>query len=353
MAPLRVLIVDDSAYHRRTLARIIGSDPTLEVAGTAVDGEDAIRKVVTLKPDVVTCDLEMPRMDGYTFLRWLMRTFPRPVLVVSSHESPASVFKALELGAADFVVKPVSNASERLGLIESEVLAKIHQIAAARPERLAARAWAPAPQAAPQRPPVVLQGATGKFRCVAIGASTGGPPALQEILTAIPAELPVGIVISQHMPEGFTKLFADRLDRLVGFSVKEAAGGEEIVPGLALIAPGGKHLVIERALDGKVYAALEKSRAGDRYVPSVDRMIESASAVYRKQLLAVILTGMGDDGVIGMQAARLAGGLTVAESEESCVVFGMPREAIRSGAVERILPLPEIGGEIVRECLPA
>lgn len=349
---LRVLVVDDSAYHRRTLARIVESDPSLTLVGTATDGEDAIKKVVNLKPDIVTCDLEMPRMDGYTFLRWLMRTFPRPVLVVSSRESNKSVFKALELGAADFVVKPVNYASVRLEEIENQVLAKIHQIADARAEKLAARAAAPAPKPLTPPPAPIPAGAVGKYRCVAIGASTGGPPALQQILAALPSALPVGVVISQHMPEGFTKLFADRLDRSVNFRVKEAEGGEEIRSGLALLAPGGKHLLLHPAPNGKVFTAIAEAGPGDRYVPSIDRMLVSAAEIYRQQLMSVILTGMGDDGSVGIQTTRRYGGLTVAESEETCVVFGMPKEAIRSGAVDHVLPLTEIGGEIVRACRP-
>jgi two-component system chemotaxis response regulator CheB len=352
--PLRVLIVDDSAYHRRTLARIIGSDPTLEVVGTADNGEEAIKKVVSLKPDLVTTDLEMPRMDGFTFLRWLMRTFPRPVLVVSSRESNKSVFRALELGAADFVVKPVSYASERLAAIEGEVLAKIHQISTARAEKLAARAerLALRPEPAPGAPRKAQAAppAGGRLRCVAIGASTGGPPALQQILAALPADFPAGILIAQHMPEGFTRMFADRLDRICALRVKEAEGGEEIAPGLALVAPGGRHLVAVRGPGGAMRTALEDAVPGDRFVPSVDRLIVSAAETCGERLVAVVLTGMGDDGVLGVRATRARGGLTMAESEESCVVYGMPREAVRTGAVQQVLPLPEIAAALVREC---
>jgi two-component system chemotaxis response regulator CheB len=352
---LKVLVVDDSAYHRRTLSRIIAGAPGFELAGTAGDGEDAIKKVVTLKPDLLTLDLEMPRMDGFTFLRWLMRTFPRPVLVVSSRESNKSVFRALELGAADFVLKPVSYASERLGAIEDEVVAKLRGIAAARPDKLAVRAErlaARPPETAPAAKRAPAPRSAGHYGCVAIAASTGGPPALQQLLGALPADFAAPVVIAQHMPEGFTRMFADRLDRIVPLRVREAAGTEELVPGLVLLAPGGKNLVVRQGLGGRRFAGLEPPPPEDRYVPSGDRLLRSAAAAFGSRLLSVVLTGMGDDGADGTRAARAAGGLTFAEAEESCVVFGMPREAIRTGAVQRVLPLAEIGPAIVRAVSP-
>jgi len=355
---LKVLVIDDSAYHRRTLSRIIAAAPEFEVVGTAADGEEAIKKVVTLQPDLLTLDLEMPRMDGFTFLRWLMRTFPRPTLVVSSRESNKSVFRALELGAADFVLKPVNYASAQLGQIESEVIGKLREIAAARPDKLALRTQRLA-ALAPARPPetagpvgrkkTVAPAVAGRYRCVAIGASTGGPPALQQVLCAFAADLPAAVVIAQHMPEGFTRMFAERLDRIVGLRVREAEGDEELVPGLVLLAPGGKHLTVQPGLRGRVFARLAAPPPTDRYVPSVDRLLASAAAAYGSQLVSLVLTGMGDDGALGTRAVRAAGGLTIAEAEESCVVFGMPREAIRTGAVQQVLALPEIGAFITRE----
>jgi len=351
---LKVLVIDDSAFHRRTLTRIIAAAPEFEVVGTASDGEEAIKKVVTLQPDLLTLDLEMPRMDGFTFLRWLMHTFPRPTLVVSARESNKSVFRALELGAADFVLKPVSYASVKLGQIEDEVIAKLREIAAARPDKLALRAQrlaaaVPAPAGLPGRKKVVAPAAAGRYRCVAIGASTGGPPALQQVLSAFAAGLPAAVVIAQHMPEGFTKMFAERLDRIVGLRVREAEGAEELVPGLVLLAPGGRNMTVQAGMGGRVFAQIEAPSATDRYVPSVDKLLTSAAAAYGSQLVSAVLTGMGDDGARGTSAVRAAGGLTVAEAEESCVVFGMPREAIRTGAVQRVLPLPEIGAFIDSE----
>ena len=351
---LKVLIVDDSAYHRRTLSRIIAAAPGFEVVGTAGDGEEAIKKVVTLQPDLLTLDLEMPRMDGYTFLRWLMRTLPRPTLVVSSRESNKSVFRALELGAADFVLKPVSYASERLGQIEEEVVAKLREIAAASGEKLAVRSRTLA-EAAPEpaaRKRSALPSVPGRRRCVAIGASTGGPPALQQVLAALQPDFPAAVVIAQHMPEGFTRMFAERLDRMVSVRVRESRGDEELVPGLVLLAPGGKNLVVQRGMAGKVFARIENPLPTHRYVPSANRLIESAAEAWGKQLVAVVLTGMGDDGASGIRAARAAGAATIAEAEETCVVFGMPREAIRTGAVQQVLPLSKIGAAIAAEVAP-
>jgi len=352
--PLKVLVVDDSAYHRGMIARIISAAPGFEVVGVARDGEEAIKQVVTLRPDLLTLDLEMPRMDGFTFLRWLMRTFPRPTLVVSSQESNKSVFRALELGAADFVRKPVNYASERLGQIEGEIIAKLREIAAARPDKLALRsqgmaASLPEPAGFPGRKKAVVPAAAGRYRCVAIGASTGGPPALQQVLSVFAADLPAAVVIAQHMPEGFTKMFAERLDRIVELRVREAEGDEELVPGLVLLAPGGKNLTVQSGMGGRVFARLDAPPPTDRYIPSADRLLTSAAAAYGNQVVSVVLTGMGDDGALGTRAVRAAGGLTIAEDEESSVVFGMPREAIRTGAVQKVLPLPEIGAFIVRE----
>jgi two-component system, chemotaxis family, protein-glutamate methylesterase/glutaminase len=355
---LRVLVVDDSAYHRRALSRVIAAAKGLEVAGTAGDGEEAIRKVVTLKPDLLTLSLELQRLNCSAFLRWLMRAHPLPTLVVSSRESAKNVFRALELGAADFVLRPVSHASQRPGLGEDEVIAKLRGIAAARPERLAVRAERPAPRVEdaavqPLAPKRAGRDATGRYRCVAIGASTGGPPALQQVLAALPPDFPAGVVIAQHMPAGFTRKFAARLDRLVGLRVREAGGGEELEPGLVLLAPGGMNLVLERGVDSRLIARVEPPGREDRHVPSVDRLLTSAARACGSGLLSVVLTGMGDDGAAGIRATCAAGGLTVAEAEESCVVYGMPREAVRTGAVQRVLPLSEIGAAIAREVLRA
>ncbi len=344
---IRVLVVDDSAYHRRTLVKIISSDRGMEVVDTARDGEEAIKKVVNLKPDLVTLDLEMPRMDGFTFLRWLMRNRPCPVLVVTSRDSNRSVFKALDLGAVDFVIKPVKQAAVELGGVADSVLTKIREVSQLRVEGIPAKLLAMAETVTPAP---LSAAASGKFSLVAIGASTGGPPALQGILSGLPRGLPVGIVISQHMPEGFTRLFSERLNRSVGIRVSEAADGEEIENGKALVAPGGKHLLLRGEKDGRVTVRLVRARPEDRYVPSIDMMMDSAAGIYGKRMMGVLLTGMGDDGAEGMKNVKEGKGLTIAEAEETCIVFGMPREAIKKGVVDRVLPLPDIGDMIVAEC---
>jgi two-component system chemotaxis response regulator CheB len=199
---------------------------------------------------------------------------------------------------------------------------------------------------------VTLRIPAARYRCVAIGASTGGPNALQQVLAALPPDFPAGVAVAQHMPQGFTRMFADRLNRLLRLRVREARGGEALEPGQVLLAPGGRHLLLERGPGGRVVARLELPAAAERYVPSVDRLLVSAARACGGSLLAVVLTGMGDDGAAGISAVRTAGGLTIAEAEETCVIYGMPREAVRTGDVQRVLPLPEIGAAIVREVLP-
>lgn len=349
---LKVLVVDGSAHHRRSLARIISAAPGFEVIGTAAEGEEAVRKVFALRPDLLTLDLGMPDLDGLGFLSWLMRSFPRPTLVFSAREGDPLVFRALELGAVDFLPRPVSFSSARLGPIREQVVAKLREVAAARIESLAVGASRPPASRrgrAPSRSREAAAAVGGRYRCVAIGASTGGPPAVQQVLGALGPDFPAPVLVAQHMPGGFTRMFAERLDRTVGLRVREAAGGEELVPGLALLAPGGSNLVVERESGGRVCARLERPTPGERRIPSVDRLFSSTAQSYGSSLLAVVLTGMGSDGSQGIRVARAAGALTIAEAEESCVVFGMPREAMRTGAVQRVVPLSGMGAAIARE----
>jgi two-component system chemotaxis response regulator CheB len=226
-------------------------------------------------------------------------------------------------------------------------MARKTPISAVRSRTLAEAAPAPA-----ARKRGALPAVHGRRRCVAIAASTGGPPALQQVLAALDADFPASVVIAQHMPEGFTRMFAERLDRMVSVQVRESRGDEELVPGLVLLAPGGKNLAVQRGMAGKVFARIEDPLPIHRYVPSANRLIESAAEAWGKQLVAVVLTGMGDDGASGIRAARAAGAATIAEAEETCVVFGMPREAIRTGAVQQVLPLSKIGAAITAEVAP-
>lgn len=345
VGPTRVLVVDDSAFHRRTISNILNSLPSIEVIDTAVDGEDAVKKVVKLKPDIITLDLEMPRMDGFTFLRWLMKTIPTPVLVVSSLGNTKSVFKALDFGAVDFVVKPVSKPSKELENIKESLAEKISAIAGLRMEKIKSRMDLISKEA--KGAAYLVQ---GNVDVVAIGASTGGPPALQTILSRLPENLPSGIIVSQHMPSGFTKLFADRLNNKSSIKVKEAEDGDVVQPGSALITPGGKHLVLKRRGSTIISRIIGKTE-GVRYVPSVDIMMESTAEICGEKSLGVILTGMGNDGKQGMIAIKGKNGRTVAEAEETCIVYGMPGEAVKAGVVDKILPLDRIAGEIVKICV--
>lgn len=334
MSRCRVLIIDDSAYNRTTLARMIDADPDFEVVATASDGEEGLRKMLMHMPDIVTLDLDMPRMDGFTFLRICMQKLPLPIVVVSSQAQPDNVFKALELGAVDFVAKPTQNISERLAEIGTELIQKLraaHRIQAGALRR-AIRAGG-LPTVSKLAPPKSLSG------LVVVGASTGGPGALQQTLERLPL-LPVGVLIAQHMPAGFTKTFAERLNRTTPYVVAEAQGGEVVAGGQVWIAPGGKNLVVARKFNDLRLAV--EAPSGDRYVPSVDKLFHSAARLVQLPVLSVVLTGMGDDGAQGAAAVRAAGGTVYVESEESAVVNGMPREAARAASPQRVLPLADI-----------
>ena len=334
--PIRVLVIDDSAYSRQTITRMLCTSPLVEVLGSACDGEDALRKCIELEPDLVTLDLEMPRIDGFTFLRLLMARRPTPVIVVSGRSGEDDVFKALDLGAADFVAKPTPHATPELDSIQDELIRKVHAIRELRIEKLRERMNA--------APPMLRQTAAASAappKVVAIGSSTGGPSALMQILGAFSEVPDCAVVIAQHMPAGFTGGFAERLDRLTRFSASEASGGEELLPGHVLVAPGGRHLEFESVGD-RVLTRIRRDGPSDKYSPSVDRLFESAAKHFGSDVLAVVLTGMGDDGRDGAKAVRNAGGFVIAESEESAVIFGMPRQVIQAGAADRVVALSNI-----------
>jgi len=337
-------VVDDSAFNRQTITGMLESSPWVEVVGRASNGEEALRDAMLLKPDVITLDLEMPRMDGFTFLRLLMTRLPTPVLVVSSHSQQQNVFRALELGALDFIAKPGPHEAADLEVMRLELLAKVElvrSLSPASPRPAAPPAQQPiegGPKPAPGRAPLGL---------VVMGASTGGPPALQAVLRALPADVPLGVLIAQHMPAGFTRAFAERLHRAVALEVREASDGDPIDAGLVLVAPGGHHLTVRQEAGGLravVRSVGEDSKA--LYVPSIDALFASAAACARERTLGVLLTGMGSDGREGVVQVKAAGGRTLAESEETAIIFGMPREAIDTGAVDRIRRLDEVAAEI-------
>jgi two-component system chemotaxis response regulator CheB len=328
---ISVLVIDDSAHNRHTLTSLLESAADVRVLDRAADGEEGLKKVLELKPDVVTLDLEMPKLGGYTFLRLLMRTVPTPVIVISSYSHKSDVFKALELGAFDFIAKPPSTTREALDGLRKELLDKVRAARHVRPGQRHAAPGARALAVAGELPLVV-----------AVGASTGGPPAVQRLLEGLAAEPTPCVLVCQHMPSLFTRAFAERLDRIGPFTVTEAYDGDVVQPGHMYIAPGGRHMVLaERGT--KLELHTPPPTPLDKYAPSVDRLFTSVAQVLGSRALAVVLTGMGADGAEGAREVARAGGEVWAESEETAVVFGMPGEAIATGAVQRVLRLGEMG----------
>ena len=340
--PIRVLIVDDSALMRQLLTQILSSDRQINVVGVAADPFVARDKIKALHPDVLTLDIEMPRMDGITFLEKLMRAHPMPVVMISSltEKGADTTLRALSLGAVDYVSKPKLDVSD--GTVEQadEIIDKVK--AAARVKIRGGRSAAPAPAAeVPLRP--MQFSATHKV--VAIGASTGGTEALKEVLTPLPADFP-GIVMVQHMPEAFTGPFAKRLDGMCRIHVQEARDGDRILPGCALLAPGGHQMAVVRR--GAEYAVrVYRGERVNRHLPSVDVLFNSCALQLGRNALGVLLTGMGNDGAQGMLRMKEAESYTIAQDEATSVVFGMPKEAIRLGAVDEVLPLDRIAAGLM------
>ena len=343
---LRALVIDDSAYNRVTISRMLESSPHITVVATAVNGEDGIKQVMKHRPDVITLDLEMPVMDGFAFLRWLMANVPTAVIAVSSRSSDRSVFKALDLGAVDFIGKPGGRVSPRLEEIERDLVAKVLQVADIRMENLRRRiAEEEEIQLREAEPPAVCEGG---IELVAIGCSTGGPPALQHVFQSLPM-LPIPIVVAQHMPQAFTRLFAERVNKLTSYTVKEGEDGEMLENGTVYVAPGGMQMEVRRTTEGLQVRTFQ-AKVTDLYAPSVDRLIISASEACGERLVAIIMTGMGDDGAQAVRRVRERGGRTIAESAQTAIIFGMPNEAIKSGCVDQVLPLGEIPKAIHRMC---
>lgn len=344
-APIRVLVVDDSAYNRRNIADIFASYPEVQVVGKAADGEEALRLAAMLKPDVITLDLEMPRMDGFTFLRILMSKQPTPVIVVSSYSQKENVFKALELGALDFVTKPDRQISPDATELRDQILSKVLLVRSLRPgivapvvRRQTSGNWSPdgrvtdASRASPLVAPRFV---------VAIGSSTGGPSALLEIFAKLPPTSPLGIVVAQHMPDKFTRTFAERLDKRGPVRTSEAQDGDRLHALTAFVCPGRQCMELVQR-EGHLKIKVGPATPEDKYVPSANRLLKSVAAAAGPRAIGVILTGMGDDGVEGARAIRDAGGSVIVESQETAVVFGMPGAAVRAGVVSKILPLPAI-----------
>ena len=336
---IRVLVVDDSTFVRQALSRMIGSAPDMEVVATAADGLEGLEKARTLRPDVVTLDIKMPRMDGLVALERIMAECPVPVLLLSSVTSEGAdvTLRGLEKGALDFVDKSSVQGPMNLLALADELQRKVRALAWSR-ERRAAIAPAPAVRepALPTR---------GRAEVVVIGASTGGPPALQHIVPALPKDLDLAILVVQHMPVGFTRSLAERLAARSSLPVREATDGEVVQPGVVLVAPAGRHTKVRRR--GRVVrVVLDDEPAEALHRPSVDVLMASVARAYGDRALGLLLTGMGADGVEGLRAIRLAGGVTLAESEETCVIYGMPKAAVEAGVVDRSVPLYRLAEEI-------
>lgn len=338
--PVTVLVIDDSPGNRRTLTQLLESSKDVEVVGRATDGEDGLKQAAALRPDVITLDLEMPKLDGFAFLRLLMATVPTPVIVISSYAHKSDVFKALELGAFDFIAKPARAGKDELESLRKELLEKVRAVRLIRPDTRRKEA-AQAHRAGPlTEPPLTL---------VAVGASTGGPPAVQRLLESVPADAPLCFLICQHMPARFTQAFAERLDRTGAWSVSEAREGDVPARGRVFIASGGRQLVLANGKAERMELRTPVPRLTDKHTPSVDELFSSVARVLGKKALGVVLTGMGADGAEGARSIHAAGGQVWAESEETAIIYGMPKEAIATGAVHRVLPLPEIGPALVHE----
>ena len=334
-SPYKVLIVDDSSLMRQLLTQILSSDPELEVIGTAGDPFVAREKIKSLRPDVLTLDIEMPRMDGLTFLEKLMRGHPMPVVMISSltDRGAETTLRALSLGAVDYIAKPKLDVSN--GTIEQagDIIAKVKAAAKVRVRGLDPHETIPAALPAGYH-------ITATHKVVAIGASTGGTEALKELLSSLPPDFP-GVVMVQHMPEAFTRPFSERLNSLCRIHVQEAKDGDRILPGHALLAPGGHQMQVVR--HGMEYAVkVYRGERVNRHLPSVDVLFSSCARQLGKNAIGVLLTGMGADGAKGMLEMKVAEAHTIAQDEATCVVFGMPREAIQLGAVDQVLPLGRI-----------
>ncbi len=339
---IRVLVVDDSVFMRKALYRMLSSDPMIEVIDTASDGEEGYKKTRMLKPDVVTLDVRMPGMDGLDALRMIMADCPVPVLMLSSLTSEGGevTLRALDLGAVDVIDKSSAHTAMDILGIAGELTSKVRAVAGVDTDKIVKK-LAPVHPARPQvflpQAYVPVKADTEEMKVVAIGASTGGPPALQEILSNLPEGLNAAFLVVQHMPIGFTASLAERLNSLSRLEVSEAFDGDLVRPGKCLIAPSGLHMTLH--VEEELCVHLSKFPVDRIHRPSVDVMMESAAKVMRGRVIGVILTGMGNDGAMGIKAIHDAGGKTIAQDEESCIVYGMPKVAVSLGGVDRIVPL--------------
>lgn len=342
---IRVLVVDDSAFMRNAIAKMIATDSEFQVVGTARDGVEAVEKVLSLKPDIVTLDIEMPRMNGLEALRIIMDKHPVPVVVVSAltTEGAKETIEALELGAVDFIPKNLADLSINIFNIKDSLLKKLKLISRKRIDFKNRRHFS--------EEPLKIERKTfeGKRRAaiVTIGASTGGPKVLQRVIPALPAEMPVPVVIAQHMPKEFTRVFAERLNQMSKLPVKEAEDGEPLAPATVYIAPGGRHLVIKKKSPLKITAQIKEDEVNVLYKPSVDLLFKSIADTYGGATIGVILTGMGQDGLEGARRIKEKGGYIIAQDEQTSIIYGMPKAVVEADLADKVLPEEQIAGEII------
>jgi len=344
---IRVLVVDDSALMRKLIPQILGGDPSIEVVGTAIDGSFGLKKIEELHPHVVTLDLDMPRMDGIEMLRAITRKHHVPVIIVSSHteRGASSTLKALALGAFDFVSKPHDAAAGNIESIASELALKIKVAASSGAPKMILSV--PARKQKGTRP---LEERRAPSRVVAIGISTGGPAALQYVFSMLPEDFAGCIVVVQHMPEGFTDMFARRLDESCAVEVKEARSGDLLLAGRVLICPGNRHIKVRRLGQGDI-VVLDDHPPVNGHRPSADVLFYSMAREFGSAGLGIIMTGMGDDGAAGIGAIHAAGGVTLAQNSDTCVVDSMPRSAVERGFIDRVLPLSSIASHLQAQCM--
>lgn len=350
----RVLIVDDSSFMRMAIRGILTKEPSIEVIGTASDGVEGVEKAISLKPDLITMDVEMPRMDGISALKQIMAKAPTKVLMVSTltNEGARATFEALDAGALDYIPKNVTDSSEAQNIFREELIRKVreatrsHIIKPSSGLAMSRTSGFSAPSARTAAVKISKIHAK-KITHVGIGASTGGPVALQEVLSRIPMNFPYGIVVAIHMPKAFTGPYADRLNAKCSITVKEAVDGEQVKPGTILVAPGGMHTQIVRGGGGLVVKTAPITAYPQYvYIPSVDLMISSMAEATAGSMLGVVLTGMGNDGFKGMQLLKQKGGVTLVQDEATSTIYGMPKACVDGGVADEVLPLGQIGYEI-------
>ncbi|WP_272700748.1 protein-glutamate methylesterase/protein-glutamine glutaminase [Desulfovibrio sp. Fe33] len=342
---IKVLVVDDSAFMRKAISTMLDKDPDISVVGVARNGREGLDMVRRLDPDVVTMDIEMPEMDGLTALRHIMMESPRPVLMVSSltTEGAESTLKAMELGAVDFIPKQLSKVSLDIIKIERDLIERVKTVAARKMRhavRSAVQRRTPRPVSAPKL------GGRPLRDVVAIGVSTGGPPVVQKILSSLPADFPAGIVIAQHMPAAFTGPFAARLDGVSKIKVKEAESGDILKPGHAFVAPGGRHIVLDQKIS-RIEIVVTDEPAEALYKPSANVLISSVAEAVGRRGLGVILTGMGNDGCEGIRDLKAKGGRALAQSDSTCVVYGMPKAVVEENLADEIVDLDDMAESIL------